>query len=54
MIRLPDVNIARARKTLASNTKRNENKFELSALHSKVKFQNAFRHVIGRKNTKSR
>ena len=28
MIRLPDVNIARARKTFVSNTKGNENKFE--------------------------
>ena len=27
-IRLPDVNIARARKTFVSNTKGNENKFE--------------------------
>ena len=27
-IRLPDVNIARARKTFVSNTKENENKFE--------------------------
>ena len=27
-IRLPEVNIARARKTFASNTKENENKFE--------------------------
>ena len=35
-IRLPDVNISRARKTLASNTKRNKNKFQLFIQKLKV------------------
>ena len=42
-IQLPDVNIARARKTFASNTKRNENEFEPFIRKFKVfrKFQKA-------------
>ena len=40
-IRLPDVNIARARKTFAGNTKRNENKFE--PFIRKLKVSGSFR-----------
>ena len=50
MIRLPEVNITRTRKTFASNTKRNENKFEPFIQKLKVSgVSEGFRHVLGRK-----
>ena len=41
---LPDVNIAHARKTLASNTKRNKNKFQL--LIQKLKVSEFFKMLL--------